>query len=265
MLQKFAKYLESIGSSENTIKGYVNDIEKAVEYNIIDESLSTVNLVKIRDLSVSSATMQRMRAAIRKYARFLVSWGTIDKIPGIIDAVELPKCSTKIPRITTPEQIMNLIQKVDNYETKVALSLLGSTGCRISSLVSIDIEDIKENEIYLKAKGNKHYSAILTKGTKDLIQQYLNGRTTGPLFLSNNSRMKVNNLRMRLQRTLGQDYVNPHSIRHGLATNLLENGADIFDIKEVLNHDNIMTSQRYIHMTSKVVADRLKGKHPWLS
>lgn len=265
MLQKFAKYLKELNVSENTLRGYVKDVEHAIEKGIINEELTELKMTRIRDLNVAPATMHRVRAAIRKYAKFLVTWGTLDHIPGVIDALELPKNPTKIPRITTPEQVMKLAQKTSCVETKVVLSLLGTLGCRISSLVSMDVEDIKEEEICYVAKGNKRCASYLPKQLKDLLLLYLNGRSSGPIFVnSNDERMKVNNLRMRLQRSLGEDYINPHSIRHGLATNLLENNVDLYDIKEVLKHENIGTTQRYIHMSSKSVADRIRGKHPWL-
>jgi len=266
MLKKFANYMQSLGSSPHTVRGYVKDVQKAIDNGIINEDLSCLNLLGIKDLELSPVSMQRLRAAVRKYAKFLVTMDVISDVPGIISSIELPKTSTKIPNITTPERVKELMSSTDNMQVKVALGILGSTGCRISSLVTINVEDITDKEIHLTVKGNKRCTTFLPDSIRAMINEYLNGKTSGPLFCDyGGERIKVNNLRMRLKRELGSNYVNAHSIRHGLATNLLENGADLFDIKEVLHHESIATSQRYIHLTPNTIKDRLLGKHPWLS
>lgn len=264
MIEQFKDYLKSLDRSENTIINYYKDIKKAINEQIMTDNFSHLDMQKLSTLPVSAATKHRIRSSIRKYAKFLVTNNIIEAVPPIIDAIELPKITTKMPNVTRPNKVRELAEKNYSKELKAMLYIMGTTGCRISSLSSIDIEDIQDDSILLKTKGNKFHTTFITRETKEAIDSFVDGRTNGPLFLTKGKRTSPDLLRMRMRREMGEDYVNAHSIRHGLATQLIENGADMMDVKEILNHTNITVTQRYIHMSANHIKERVKKSHPWL-
>jgi len=264
MFEEFKAHLENLGTSQHTIRGYLTDLNTAKKVGIINSDLSTLNLDKLVSLDKSPSTKHRMRASIRKYARYLVKAGTINQIPVEIEALDLPKVTHKIPAITSPTTIIDILPKVLDKEVKAMLYIFATTGCRISSLAGLKVEDIQGDTVIFKiAKGEKPYASILTKETKVAIEEHLAGRMAGYIFSQKNGeKSSPEALRNKLKARLGNDYFNPHSIRHGFATTLIENGANLLAVKEALNHSNVGTTQNYIHMTSAHLQRELKDKHP---
>lgn len=258
-MQQFAQYLETLGCSPHTIRAYTSNVTRLVENGVADKYFSKFDANLLVKLPISTSIKKMMVNSAKKYVRFLISCGQLERIPDQLLAVELPKIPVKIPRITKPETVNNIISTTKSLKLKAALYILATTGCRISSLVGINVTDIDfdNNKITFKvAKGCKEYSVPLTSGTKQIILQYLDGRIVGSLFNATEGSM-----RMALKRALGLNYCNCHSVRHGFATSLIENGCEITTVKEVLNHVSISTTQKYIHLSNEIMQQKLNGKY----
>ena len=265
MYAEFTEYLTKLEASRYTIKGYLTDLRTAVKNDIISLNFQTLNLQKLLELNHKAATKHRIRSAIRKYARFLVKQKIIENVPSEIDALDLPKIANLLPKVTRSEQTKKLLTKEHNNETKLIILLLATTGCRISSIPDIRMENINGAEItFTKAKNNKPYVSIITSEMLECIKRFTN-KTSGFLFTKSNGKPYTpDGIRMKLKRALGKDYVIPHSYRYGIASDLFENGVDILAIKEFLNHSSMATTQKYIQVTKSFMKKEIEGKHPFL-
>jgi len=266
MHTKFAKHLNDLDMAPNTIRNYLADLKSAEKLGVIDQRLSTVDMQKLLSLDVSASTKRRMRASIRKYARFLVSNLVISHVPSVIDSIDLPKITQTVPRVTKSPASKALLRKVKDPEIALIISILATTGCRISSLADLKIEDFSTHSILFRtAKGGKPYTSILTDGTKKRFEAHKKSRTFGYLFLNKSgNKATPNSLRKRLSMRLGKNYINPHSLRHGIATELIENGATLIDVKDFMNHSNVSVTERYIHLSDEYLTTKLKDTHPMM-
>lgn len=265
MLQEFTSYLAVTGYANNTVETYTNDIKLAIKKGVIDEALSFFNEDNFNNLTVANSSKNRIYAALTKYSKFMLKKNLIEKSP--IKNVDLPKIKTKVISTISFEKVMDLVKKYkDNKELKALLLLLYSTGCRIDSAANLKIEDVDfvQNTITFRvAKGDKQYISVLTAETKEAILNYIGKRTEGNVFKTNIN-LSPDALRLRMKRAMKEDYINPHKLRHSICTALIENDMDIYDVKEFMNHSNIQTTTRYIHMSAKTKERRLSKHHPML-
>jgi len=266
MFAEFAKRLNDLDMSPNTIRNYLVDLRMAEKSGVINRSLSVVDMQKLLTLNASSATKRRMRAAIRKYARFLVSQNVISNVPGAIDSMDLPKVTKSIPRVTKSKDAKEILGKIKDPEVALVFSILATTGCRISSLADLKIEDFSTNSILFRtSKGGQPYASVLTNGTKECFKRHKGARTSGYLFLNKSgNKATADSLRRKMYKQMGTNYVNPHSLRHGIATELIENGADLLHVKVFMNHTSVTVTEGYIHINENYITDKLKDKHPML-
>jgi len=267
MYDAFKKHLEGLDSSPNTIRNYTTDLKMAQRHGIITENLASMDLKKLVNLDVKPRTKQRMRAAIRRYARFCAGTGIISQVPAELTNLDLPKITRNIPRVTRSGKAKELLAKIDDAELSLIIHLLATTGCRISSLADLEIEDFGTKSVLFRtSKGGKPYVSILTPDTKEAFLKHIKHRASGYVFLTNADRKATpDSLRGKLYAGLGEDYVNPHSFRHGVATELIENGVDLTVVKTFMNHTSVTVTETYVHLADEYIVKKLKGKHPMLS
>lgn len=266
MFAQFKKHLESLEVSPHTARAYISDLGVAEKAGIINKELTKINLSNLVALNKNPGTLRRIRASIRKYANYMVSNGHIIMVPPVLTSTELPKIKRKIPRVIHAEGMKNLIKNVNDVEIKLILLIFSTTGCRISSLADLKIQDFGEETItFHTAKGGKPYISILSKETKKAFNAFRGLRTDGYLFTKRGGgKATPGSIRMRLIRELGSNYANPHSFRHGVATELMSAGADIYDVKEFMNHTSVSVTEGYAHLAPAHTLSKLKGKHPLL-
>jgi integrase/recombinase XerC len=259
---KFKEYLTRRSLSSTTIRGYLLDVNQCLKNNITDRKLSFFDSELLLSLGSPSSSRRRW-ASLNKYSKFLNSIGI--KTQDLED-LELPKVNAKIPKILSKKEALQIIGTEQSIEIRVALHIMYSTGCRIGSLASLKIEDIKEDSIVFNtAKGDKPYVSILTISTKKLVESFIKDKKTGYLFVTKlGKQLTPDALRLRIRRAMGDNYVNPHTWRHSIATELVGNGVDINTVRDLLNHSSISTTQRYIHLTTEMKMKELAKGHPLL-
>ena len=267
MYKEFGEYLTSLKMSHHTVRNYLSDLKIAEKNAIINSALTTVNLDGLLKLSISVSSKRRIRAAIRKYARFLVNKNKLSKFPEIINTFDLPKITKNVPQITRADEAKRLIKLTDDSEIKLVLLILSITGCRISSLVDLKIEDFSHKSIIFKTcKGGKFYTSIVTDRINELVDIVRNRRSRGYLFINKfGKKATPSSMRKRLQTNLGDNYVNPHSFRHGIATELIEHGVELTVLKDFMNHTSILTTEQYVHLADTYLKNKIQDKHPMLS
>jgi len=267
-MNKFKHFLTLHGKSAITAIGYASDISKCVANQITDKKLSFINIDKLTSMSLSPNSKHRYLSSLKKYAKYLLYKKEIANIPTELLAIELPPIVKNNPKMPSKDQLTKTLNSTNDIEIKLLIHLLYSTGARIRSISNLKVEDIQEDHIvFTNKKSGREFVSILTPEVKILLQQYLREKeiNSGYIFKETRGEQATPScLRHRLQRSLGKNYINPHGFRHRIATDLLENGVDLYDVKDFLDHSNVNTTLRYIHTSIEHKKKSLVGKHPML-
>ena len=280
-------YLEK-GLSRNTVDAYKNDLSLFFAYcqstsiDIFNPGYSGIvsYLSFCRDTGVSGRTLARYLSSIRSFYNFLISEGEIDNDPLI--KVESPKLARNLPEYLTLEEIEILFKTPDEstifgLRDKTILELMYSCGLRISEVVGLNVNSIDfENEIILVyGKGSKERIVPYGGRAKRLLESYIqNSRpyllkrgVTPALFLNYRgerlSRKGIWKMIKSYARKSGiQKNIKPHTLRHSFATHLIQNGADLRFVQELLGHTDISTTQIYTHLDRGTLIDVHRRYHP---
>ncbi|HBC94091.1 MAG TPA: site-specific tyrosine recombinase XerD [Pelotomaculum sp.] len=228
----------------------------------------------------SPATISRHLAAIKSYYRFAFNEGVVGKDPS--QELESPKPPQRLPRVLSMEEVDLLLSQPHIGEPaglrdKAMLELLYATGLRVSELVSLDLTNLNLENGFIRCfgKGSKERVIPLGDVAARFVREYL-GRGRRKLEKSGKvSALFVNHRGQRLTRQgfwkIIKKYalkakintvITPHTLRHSFATHLLENGADIRSVQEMLGHTDISTTQIYTHLTKKRVREIYNRSHP---
>jgi integrase/recombinase XerD len=290
LLAEFINYLAvERGLARNTLLAYRTDLMSYLafcrQYNMTDLNQAGKDAVMsyIYQLQVnnsSPATISRRLAAIKAYYRFAFNEGVLTKDP--VQDLESPKPAQRLPRILNVEEVDLLlsqprISQPAGLRDKAMLELLYATGLRVSELVSLDLNNLnlENNFIRCYGKGSKERIVPIGEIAVHFVKEYLQ-RGRGKLEKSGTSPALF--LNQRGQRLTRQGFwkiikkyaaqaridtvITPHTLRHSFATHLLENGADIRSVQEMLGHSDISTTQIYTHLTQKRVKDIYNRSHP---
>ena len=290
ILLSFKEYIERERNfSSNTIESYIRDLKQFSEYlekhreNTIvqvNKTLIITYLMYLQKEGKSTSTISRNIASIRSLYQFLLNEGVIEKDPTI--NLQTPKQEKKIPSILTVEEVDLFLGQPDEKTSKgmrdkAMLELLYATGIRVSELISLDIEDINLNMNYIYcSKDTPNERAIpIGRVASDIIIDYISNYRRELIKDENERSLFVNYHGKRLSRQgfwkIVKDYtkeakidkkITPHTLRHSFAVHLLQNGADLKSVQDMLGHLDISTTQRYTLVYNKKINDVYKSSHP---
>lgn len=277
------------GLSKNSINAYISDLKQFCQYlkemyqitRIEDITKEHIRLY-IKDFSkkLSSTSMNRKMVSIRMF----FSFATKEKIINIniMNEFELPKINKKLPVILSKDEIeiiLNSIKITDHLSSRnrCMFELMYATGLRVSELVNLTINMVNLNMGYIKiiGKGDKERLVPISNIVNNLLneylqlyrQEFLKNNNSQLLFFNNHGdKLKREECYAILKQIVNQTTINkkisPHSIRHTFATHLLENGADLRSIQELLGHSDISTTTIYTHISNQKVQQEYKMFHP---
>lgn len=276
LISDYLNYLEiQKGLSKNTILAYQTDLVAFFEY-LSSEKEINLNELKRRDFSsytkflarheINPSTITRKIASIKGFFRYLCNKRIIKTNPSIsITPPKLPKRLPKVLSISELEKIFG--EKLDSFDFMI-LELLYCSGIRVSELTELELKniDLNQNMIKVFGKGSKERLVPIGKKCALALKKYLKKRelialkyNSAPyLFLNPDgtkiTRQKVYSIIHSLGDFVGKD-ISPHTIRHSFATHLLERGADLRVVQELLGHASIVTTQLYTHISRKTLRD----------
>lgn len=276
----FLDYLRSErGLSQHTIEAYGRDVALFIQQAdaFTPEAVySFLNHLKIQKFASSSIC--RMLVAVKVFIRFLKREGDLDVDFG--KNFETPKIWKLIPEVMTVEEVDSLLQqpKTDDVigaRDKAIFELLYATGMRVSELCGLRIFDLSDASVKVYGKGRKERLIPVGRRALDAIDHYLlyfRGEARdreSPLFLSSRGkpidRVTVwERIRVYARAASIEKAISPHTLRHSFATHLLENGADLRIIQEMLGHEDIGTTDKYTHIANSHIQDSFKKFHPRL-
>ncbi|MEO0096452.1 MAG: site-specific tyrosine recombinase/integron integrase [candidate division WOR-3 bacterium] len=279
-INDFIDYLKKEKNySEHTLRNYQKDIEQFFGYlqeqgiERFDKNAVSQYVAFLLKYGFDSRTAARRLSAIKTYFKTLKKLGLIESNPVV--GIKTPKIKRHLPGLLTYEQIKEGFV-IDNKRDRAIMELLYSCGLRASELVGLNLEDIDFNreEVRVRGKGKKERIVPLGRVAKAAILKYLGERSeikkpSSPpaLFLNyRGGRLTTRSLQRivnrYLKRVADASGTNPHILRHTFATHLLENGADLRAVQELLGHASLSTVQIYTHLTTEHLKKIYKLKHP---
>ncbi|ARF15436.1 site-specific tyrosine recombinase XerD [Sporosarcina ureae] len=273
--------------AQNTVKSYQRDLTAYLRFieslnletvNSIERAMVLQYLQKLKDSGKSSRTLSRHISSIRSFHQFLVREQVTTHDCTI--HIELPKIEQQLPDVLSIPEIERLIHAVDGNTSQgmrdiALLELLYGTGMRVSELIAIDLADLHLTMGFVRVfgKGSKERIVPLGRSAIDACTVYLNeGRPkfikdTEALFLNMHGRRLTRQGCWKILKEAGmkaeiQKVISPHLLRHSFATHLIENGADLRAVQEMLGHADISTTQLYTHVSKKRLKDVYSQFHP---
>lgn len=281
-IEEFLSFLSyERGYSPNTLASYKIDLTELS--NFLNEKGSSLIKASREDLvqfinmlserGFTNNTIIRKLASIRTFFKYLLSEGIIKE--DLVSFLDTPKKEKKIPKVLFEDQIKELLEQPLLQQEKYArersiLELLYSCGLRVSEIVNLTINDINLEEGFVRIKGKGNKERIVPLGSKAIsaISEYLRQRRhikEKKLFLNSRnkglSRQSVWLIVKQFAGNVGLD-ISPHTLRHSFATHLLDNGADLRVVQELLGHSSISTTQIYTHVSNRRLKEEFEMAHP---
>jgi integrase/recombinase XerD len=278
------------GLSSNTAGAYRNDLWRYFRFleqrgvahpkEITKEDVRSL-IVLLSDLGMAGSSIARNLTAIRMFHRFLAEEGITDSDP--TRNVEIPKLGKKLPSVLDVNEVIKILEAPDCKESKglrdrAMLEFLYATGLRVSELTEVALSDLDMSDhlVRVVGKGNKERIVPVGDAALEFVHKYLKevrgtvagrGRSGDVLFLSMKGKpltryavWKI--LRFYVQKAGIDKPVSPHTFRHSFATHLLEGGADLRSVQELLGHADISTTQIYTHLDREYLREVILSFHP---
>lgn len=290
-LQTFIHYLSvERGLAQNTLFSYERDITQYLQFleksgivTLTDSSKVHISnyLMKLKQLGRASATLSRTMVSIRAFYQFLVRERMLEHDPSL--HMETPKLEKRLPKVLTVQEVETLLEAPqtstpNGMRDKAMLEVLYATGIRVSELISLDLQSVNLGMGFIRCIGKGSKERIIPLGR--IASQYLSSyiESMRPRLLKKSKAEEalfINHLGTRITRQgfwkIIKRYameahivkeITPHTLRHSFATHLLENGADLRAVQEMLGHADISTTQIYTHVTRTKMKEVYDRTHP---
>lgn len=276
-IQLLSEYLEYIevekGLSLNTVDAYRRDLTEFIDFcasngagDIVDINRNHLNsyILSLREGNLNPRSVVRKIASLRGFFKWLCANEYILNNPTL--TLEQPKLPKKLPKVISVDEITEILNFDLNKEEVLIVELLYGCGLRVSELVNLKLSniDLKSKYIQCYGKGSKERVVPFGKKAKAALEKYLKYRDliilqnklpdTKILLLKSDGKSVTRQDVYNFIRSLGEKihkHISPHTLRHSFATHLLENGADLRVVQELLGHSDVATTQLYTHITKK--------------
>ena len=276
------------GSSKNTVESYGRDLKRYIadlaDHGIADPELVTrdailSHIAALTELGLAPSSVERALSAIKGFHRFMVAEQICEVHPSA--DLPLPKTAEHLPDVISHEQAQALLdqpfaQTARDQRDRAMLEVLYGCGLRVSELCGLDIREtlLEEEVLRIFGKGSKERIVPIMGTAAAVLKDYLGfwrnelagSRPSGAVFLNVRgnriSRQSVHSMVEKRGRIVGIEGLHPHTLRHSFATHMLEGGADLRIVQEILGHSDISTTQLYTHVDRTHVRMAYLGAHP---
>ncbi|MBN2597645.1 MAG: site-specific tyrosine recombinase XerD [Marinifilaceae bacterium] len=291
-IEGFKNYLKiEKGLSDNSIHAYITDLYKLVQFlkeKQLDISPEKVKLDHLKEMlewvnnkGISPRTQARIISGIKSFYKYLLIEEKVDRDPTAL--LETPKVGRKLPEILSVEEIDTIINAVDTKKAegqrnKAILETLYSCGLRVSELIDLKISNLffESGFVKIEGKGSKERLVpISTKAIKEInlyLSEYRRNLKVHPdhediLFLNRRgkklSRVMIFTIIKNITKKLGfEKNISPHTFRHSFATHLIDGGANLRAVQEMLGHESIITTEIYTHLDKEYLKNTIIQYHP---
>ena len=286
-MKDFLEYLKfEKRYSEHTITSYSNDLLKFHNYledyyeGVIFHSIKSLHLrsymVFLLEKKMAKSTVARKISAVKSLFKFLLKQQIVDSSP--VNLIETPKLDKKLPSFLKEDEIINLINVIEFEDSffglrdKLLITLFYQTGVRLSEIIELKEDDVRMDDIKVLGKRNKERIIPLSAKVKNLITEYrkikhLEFPNIKYFFIGDKGNKMYEKFVYRkvnyyLSMVSSKQKRSPHILRHTFATHMLNNGADLNAIKEILGHENLSATQVYTHNSFEKLKSIHKQSHP---
>jgi|TARA_B110000240_G_C13512567_1_gene460663 integrase/recombinase XerD len=290
LINEFKYYLKVERSlSNNTIEAYVRDVNKLSQFSTADNiKLKNVSrqiiqlfIADLNKQSISARSQARIISSIKSFFKYLIMEDYIENDPSKL--IQNPKIGLKLPDVLTINEIDSIISLIDlsskqGERNRTIIETLYSCGLRVSELINLKISDIKFIEKYIKVtgKGNKERLAPIGSKCLKYLSIYINEvrihinikKGHQDIIFLNNRGSKLSRemiftiVKVLVKKSTINKNVSPHTFRHSFATHLIEGGADLRAVQEMLGHESITTTEIYTHLDKDYLRSNLMQFHP---
>lgn len=289
LVKEYRTYLKlEKGLSGNSVEAYLMDYQRLQDYadrheiDVVHATLDDLQAFmydSFKDIA-SVRTQARLVAGIHSFYRFLLYHHYIEQDPS--ELLETPKKEMHLPQVLSLEEIDSMIAQIDmskreGHRNRAIIEILYGSGLRVSELVNLKLSDMYINEGYMRilGKGNKQRLVPISAVAKEWIGYWLIARNELDVkpeakdiaFLNRYGRQLTRAMIFTIIKTLAreagiQKTISPHTLRHSFATHLLQNGADLRIIQQLLGHESISTTEIYTHVDIKDLREAVMKYHP---
>ncbi|MCX7955013.1 MAG: site-specific tyrosine recombinase XerD [Bacteroidales bacterium] len=291
-IQEFIDYLKIEKSlSKNSIEAYTHDINLLYNYSQMflngkEPDIFKINdienfLAYIHDLGLSATSQARILSGIKAFYKFLETNDYIKENPTLL--INSPRIKRKLPVVLTVEEIEKIINSIDlstfeGHRNKAIIEVLYGCGLRVSELIELQISNINFEEEYIRiiGKGNKERLVPISQRALNQIKLYfektrnhqkVNPKYSAYVFLNRNGKKLTRVMIFTIIKQLAQKAgitkpISPHTFRHSFATHLIENGADLRSVQQMLGHESILTTEIYTHIDKTYLRSVIEKYHP---
>lgn len=292
LIKHFLNYLRlELSMSDNSIAAYSHDIEMLMQYLYITKHSMLLKDIQqdniesffayLYDLGLSASSQARILSGIKKFYNYLVQEKIVVENPTLL--ISSPSIGRHLPDVLTYNEIDSLIKTIDlsqqfGHRNKAILEVMYACGLRVSEVISLKISNIYFNDEFIRVfgKGNKERLVPISHSTIKTLRLYLEGerlhqdinsKHTDTVFINRRgtglSRQMIFLMIKGLAEKAGiKKNIGPHTIRHSFATHLLEGGADLRAVQQMLGHSNISTTEIYTHISDQYLREVIYIYHP---
>lgn len=289
-MRDFVNYLKiERGLAENSIFAYQRDVVKLkefcepIELSPTQVSFDTLKqfLNELYDLGLSARSQARVISGVKQFYSFIILEGELNEDPS--ELIELPRVGKKLPVFLTIEEVDKILAAIDlskaeGHRNKAMIETLYSCGLRVSELINLKFSDIYFDQGFIRiiGKGNKERLVPVSPSVEKEISIYVNGTRNHQViqkgyedyvFLNrrgrNLTRVMIFTIVKNLAESIGlPKKISPHTFRHSFATHLIEGGANLRAIQEMLGHESITTTEIYTHLDKSFIREAIISHHP---
>jgi len=290
LLKRYVKHLELERSiSPLTVRNYTSDIQGFLDFLVENgvDSLDKVNRSTMRlylgwlhEKGIARASISRKLSALRSFYRYLARENLVDAEP--LATLSSPKLEKRLPTFLTHEETARLIESPDSstpqgLRDRAILELLYAAGLRVSEIVALDLKDIDigSRQLIVWGKGSKERMVLMGRPAAEALERYLNlgrikleGKAYTQALLLNRfgeriAERRIQHLIKKYARKAGLEMrIHPHIMRHTFATHLLDGGADLRVVQDLLGHARLSSTQVYTHVTQSQIRRKYLAAHP---
>lgn len=260
---------KNLNFSDNTIISYQSDLDdffsylekNKINYKNINKEDVTSYLKYLDEKKLSNQTVSRKISCLRSFYNYLEKEKMVNE--NIFKNIRNPKIRRKLPNYLSYEELRIIFDSIDDLEKRLIIEIFYATGCRVSELINIKIQDIDftKNTIRIYGKGSKERIVYFGEYAREYLDKYLRKQEKSKYLFTTKKKEKytvneVERIIKDIVKNLSiKTHVTPHTLRHTFATHLLNNGADIKSVQELLGHSSLNTTGIYTHLTNERVKE----------
>jgi integrase/recombinase XerD len=292
MIQDFKIFLQlEKNLAHNSIEGYIHDVTRFEQYLAIAKEEKTFDQITLEDLQdyllwlvnlgITPRTQARNISALKGFFNFLMYAKHISKNPSSL--LELPKLGKKLPIVLSVDEIDRIVAAIDlskpeGHRNRAIIETLYGCGLRVSELIGLRISEIFANESFIRVRGKGSKERLVPIGQTALREiefyidkqrnhQNIDSKAGNILFLNRRGRPLTRVMIFTIVKDLAtkagiQKVISPHTFRHSFATHLIEGGADLRAVQEMLGHESILTTEIYTHLDRDYLRQAIIEHHP---